>query len=44
MVRERRGGRAEKAPKHFLKKDDTQHPLKELKVGEQDAYLAQVEV
>lgn len=28
--------------KTLLKKDHTQHPPKELKVGEQDAYLAQV--
>lgn len=33
---------AEKAPKTLLKKDNTQHPPKELKVGQQDAYLAQV--
>lgn len=37
------GGGTEKAPKKLLKKDNTQHPPKELKVGdEQDAYLAQV--
>lgn len=36
-------GGTEKAPKKLLKKDNTQHPPKELKVGdEQDAYLAQV--
>lgn len=34
------GGR--ESSKTLLKKDDTQHPPKELKVGEQDAYLAQV--
>lgn len=35
-------GGTEKAPKKLLKKDNTQHPPKELKVGERDAYLAQV--
>ena len=37
-----RGGR--ESSKTLLKKDDTQHPPKELKVGKQDAYLAQVAV
>lgn len=34
--------RGRESSKTLLKKDDTQHPPKELKVGQQDAYLAQV--
>ena len=37
-----RGGADRESSKTLLKKDNTQHPPKELKVGEQDAYLAQV--
>lgn len=37
------GGRGEReSSKTLLKKDNTQHPPKERKVGQQDAYLAQV--
>lgn len=38
----RKVGEDRESSKTLLKKDDTQHPPKELKVGEQVAYLAQV--
>lgn len=36
------GGEDRESSKTLLKKDNTQHPPKELQVGEQDAYLAPV--